>query len=79
MACEYRCQKRRGDDAGVSSATSNIWKKYLNSVTSETHPTAQPEKCLGEERSEVIFVLENLWRDFSFGTLPERFDRVECG
>nr|WP_254810207.1 hypothetical protein [Natronosalvus amylolyticus] len=57
----------------------NIWKKCLNPVASEAHPMTQSEKCLSEERSELIFVLENLWRDFSFGALPERFDRVERG
>jgi len=55
----------------------NIWQKCLYPVTGKAQPTTQLEKCLCKERSEVVFVLENLWRDLSFGTLPERFNCVE--
>jgi hypothetical protein len=38
---------------------------------------AQPKKRLGEEFSEVVFVLVDLWRDLSLETLPKWFDRVQ--
>jgi len=50
-----------GERSGVISATSEHLEECPDPVISKTQPMVQAEKCLGEKRSEVISIRENLW------------------
>jgi len=61
----------------VVSVTFGHLGETIDPVNCKAQPLTQAEKRLGEELSEVIFLLIDRWWDFSFEVFPQRFDRIQ--